>query len=267
MEDDLARLSGPPYRAREVRFKLPDFIDIVLNAGNNRPPLGVAGGQSLPNWGPWADKGGRTIIMSNVGVDADSRKALTTRMASLFCRATAARVVNDPHLEIMTVVLHEAAHNLGPTREYKIGGRTDQALFGGPLATILEELKAETAATYFPAKLVSRKVITARDADLAEVLEAALIFGNIAQGMYDSAGHAKPYSQLSSVQLGFLRRAGALEWNADEAAGNGKDLGCFELHADKWQAAVTPLAKQVLRIKSRGKSPRRRAPRQGGGRR
>jgi hypothetical protein len=252
MENELARMAGPPYRARQVRFKLPDFIDIVLNAGNNRPPLGVAGGQSLPNWGPWADKGGRTMIMSNIGVDADSRGALTTRLTSLLCDATTARVLADPRLETMAIVLHEAAHNLGPTREYKVGRRTDQAFFGGPLATILEELKSETAAAYFPAKLVGRKLITPREGDLVRATVVAAALGSVAQGMYDPAGHTKPYSQLALIELGFLRRGGALEWKADQAAGNGADRGCFELHADRWQAAITPLARKVLRIKSQG---------------
>jgi hypothetical protein len=54
MEDELARLAGPPYQARQVRFKLPDFVDIVLNAGNERSALKVTAGQSLPNWGPVA---------------------------------------------------------------------------------------------------------------------------------------------------------------------------------------------------------------------
>ncbi len=57
MEKALAALAGPPYKARDVKFKLPDFIDIVLNAGDSRPPLGATIGQSLPNWGQVANEG------------------------------------------------------------------------------------------------------------------------------------------------------------------------------------------------------------------
>jgi hypothetical protein len=252
LENELARLAGPPYRARPVRFELPDFIDLVLNAGNNRWSRGAVGGQSLPNWGPWAEKGGRTMIMSNVGVDADSRKVLMTRLASLSCHATMSKVSADPKLEIMAYVLHEAAHNLGPTREHRIKGNLDQVVFGGPLALMLEELKAETAAIYFPAELVRRELITQDEADVAKILEVAFAFGQIAQGVYDSQGRSKPYGELSSIELGVLQGAGVLEWKAGETAANDKDRGCFELHEDLWQGAVAPFAEHVLQIKSRG---------------
>jgi hypothetical protein len=252
MEADFARLAGPPYRARQVRFKLPDFVDIVLNAGINRFALGIVAGQSLPNWGPWADRGGRTMIVSNIDADADTRASLATRAASLYCRATAARFSTDPKLEVMTTIMHEAAHNLGPARTYEIEGRVDQAVFGGPLASLLEELKAETAAIYFPELLVRKKLVPRRDADVGRAGEVAYAFGSVAQGMFDSQGRPKTYSQISSVILGALQRGGVLEWRADELAGNARDRGCFELHDDRWQAAVAPLARQVLRIKSKG---------------
>ena len=64
MEAALAKLAGPPYEARPVTFHLPDFIDIVLNAGEARNALGAAIGESLPNWGPVANEGrGRTVAM------------------------------------------------------------------------------------------------------------------------------------------------------------------------------------------------------------
>ena len=56
MEAALAKLAGPPYEARSVTFHLPDFIDIVLNAGEARNPLGAAIGESLPNFGPGGER-------------------------------------------------------------------------------------------------------------------------------------------------------------------------------------------------------------------
>ena len=74
MEKALAVLAGPPYEAREVSFHLPDFIDIVLNAGDARAARGATIGQSLPNWGPVANEGrGRTVAMTNFYADPDSR--------------------------------------------------------------------------------------------------------------------------------------------------------------------------------------------------
>ena len=52
MESAFAERAGPPYKARTVNFRLPDYIDIVLNAGDDRFAFGITTGQSLPNLGP-----------------------------------------------------------------------------------------------------------------------------------------------------------------------------------------------------------------------
>ena len=75
MEEAIAERAGAPYKARKVTFHLPDFIDIVVNAGDDRDPLGATIGQSLPNWGPVANEGrGRTVAMVNIYTDPDSRR-------------------------------------------------------------------------------------------------------------------------------------------------------------------------------------------------
>ena len=66
MERAIAAMAGAPYQARNVQFKVPDFIDVVLNAGDQRPAHGATIGQSLPNWGPVAEAGGRTVAMGRV---------------------------------------------------------------------------------------------------------------------------------------------------------------------------------------------------------
>jgi hypothetical protein len=252
MENDLAARAGAPYRARQVKFKLPDFIDIVLNAGDSRAPYGATVGESLPNWGPVAEHGGRTVTMTNLYTDGDSQKSLVDQMSALYCKATMAKASPDPKLAIMGVVLHEAAHNLGPAHDYKANGKVDHAAFGGPLASTLEELKAQTAAMYFPSKLVAKKLVSAEQAELAEVRELTWAFGNVALGMYDAEGKPKNYSQLASIQLGSLISAGAVEWKAGESAANGTDQGCYELHLDKYDAAVAKLMSEVLGIKAKG---------------
>jgi hypothetical protein len=254
LEDEFARLAGKPYRRHQVRFKLPDFIDIVLNAGDTRPALGGTGGQSLPNWGRVAERGGRTMVVSNPR-DADGQKAWMDRMASLLCRGSMGSVSTDPRFDMVSAVLHEAAHNLGPAREYKVRGRVDQAIFGGPLAVMLEELKADTATFYFPPELVRRALITQREAELVQTWAVGYAFANVARGMYDAEGRPNTYSHLASIELGALHRAGAFEWKGAETAGNAADRGCFELHWDKWPAAIAELTARVLRIKSRGDRP------------
>ncbi len=67
------RMIGAPYAARKVTFHLPDFIDIVFNAGDDRNALGATIGESLPNWGKVVARGrGRTIAMGNLYTDPDS---------------------------------------------------------------------------------------------------------------------------------------------------------------------------------------------------
>ena len=250
LENDLARLAGKPYRARAVGFKLPDFIDVVLNAGDNRAPIGATVGQSLPNWGPVAESGGRTVTMTNLYTDEDSQKAQTEKMSSLYCPAT--MKMADPKPAIMGIVLHEAAHNLGPSHDYRVNGKVDTAIFGGPLAATLEELKAQTAALYLPTTLVDRHLITAAEADVSRVQEVAWTFGQIAQGMYDPQGKPKNYSQLAAIQLGSLLDTAAVEWKPNQPAANGSDTGCYEVHLEHWNAGASELARQVLQIKGRG---------------
>jgi hypothetical protein len=252
MEGALAKLAGAPYKARKVNFKLPDFIDIVINAGNSRDSHGATIGQSLPNWGKVAEAGGRTVAMTNLYTDADSADALLAQTAALFCPATQQRVDAGPEAALMSIVLHEAAHNLGPAHDYKVKGKSDDEIFGGPLASTMEELKAQTAALYFEGWLAARGVITKEEADNARVRDVAWAFGHISRGMYTSAGIPKNYSQLASIQMGAFVKEKVLVWNADAMAANGTDKGCFEIDLVKWGPAADKLMARVAKAKGKG---------------
>ena len=252
MEKALAALAGPPYEARDVGFALPDFVDIVLNAGDSRSALGATIGQSLPNWGPVAESGGRTIAMVNLYTDPDSETALLEQTASLYCKATMDRFDPDPRHQTFSSVIHEAAHNLGPSHEYKVDGRTDDQVFGGPLASTMEELKAQTASLYFPDWLADRGLLDKTDAEKTHVRDVIWAFGHIAQGMTDARGKPKPYSQLAAIQMGFLSSKDILVWKAGEKAANGNDVGCFDVDISKWRPAVDDLARIVFGAKARG---------------
>jgi hypothetical protein len=257
MEKALADLAGPPYKAREVSFKLPDFVDIALNAGDSRPPSGATIGQSLPNFGPVANVGrGRTVAMTNFYSDPDSVEALKGTTESLFCKDTMAKYTTDREPQLMSTVLHEAAHNLGPAHQYKSNGKIDREAFGGPLASTLEELKAQTAALFFTDWLVEKKQITNEEAEKAHVRDIVWGFGHISRGMYDEDKHPRNYSQLAAIQLGWLMKNNAVTWKADETAANDKDKGCFSLALDKFPAAVKSLMTEVAQIKGKGDKAR-----------
>ena len=257
MEKALAELAGAPYKAREVSFKLPDFVDIALNAGDSRPPSGATIGQSLPNFGPVANEGrGRTVAMTNFYTDPDSIEALKSSTESLFCKDTMAKYTTEREPQIMSTVLHEAAHNLGPAHQYKVNGKIDRDQFGGPLASTLEELKAQTAALFFTDWLADKKEITADEAEKAHVRDIVWGFGHISRGMYDDDKHPRNYSQLAAIQLGWLMENKAVSWKAEEMAANGKDKGCFSIALDKFPAATKSLMIQVAQIKGKGDKAR-----------
>src|SRR6478752_7549011 len=96
--------------------------------------------------------------MTNLYTDDDSLRTMSEKTSALYCAAS--QKLADPKPAIMGIVLHEAAHNLGPSHDYKVDGKVDSAIFGGPLAATLEELKAQTAALYLPATLVDRHLIS-----------------------------------------------------------------------------------------------------------
>jgi hypothetical protein len=252
MEKAVAELAGPPYKARAVDFALPDFIDIVINAGDSRSALGATVGQSLPNWGPVAEAGGRTVAMTNLYTDPDSEASLVETTSALYCKATMDRFDPAPRHQVFSSVMHEAAHNLGPSHEYKVGGKTDDQAFGGPLASTLEELKAQTASLYFPDWLADRGLLDKADAAQSHIRDVVWSFGHIAQGMNDATGRPKAYSQLAAIQMGFLESKGVLVWKPAEKAANGSDVGCFDVDESKWRPAVNDLARIAFGVKARG---------------
>ena len=253
MEDRLAEVAGPPYSAREVAFHLPDFIDIVVNAGDDREPLGATIGQSLPNWGPVANEGrGRTVAMTNLYTDADSAAIRRAQAESLLDATTMARYDEGAEPGLLGTILHEATHNLGPAHEYEVDGETDTAIFGGALASTLEELKAQTGALWYVEMLRERGLISDELAGQSYVDALIWAFGHISRGMYTATGQRKAYSQLAAIQVGFLLEDGALAFDPEATAANGVDRGAFRIDFDHMPAAIEKMMHLVAGIKARG---------------
>ena len=253
MEDDLARLIGPPYAAREVTFHLPDFIDIVVNAGDDRDPLGATIGQSLPNWGPVANEGrGRTVAMSNLYTDPDSIRIQREQVASLFTAGTMESFSDSPEPGLLGTILHEATHNFGPAHEYRYKGKTDTVLFGGPLASTMEEYKAQNGALWFIHWLAARGIITEQMARETYVDSLRWALDHISRGMYTGSGRPKAYSQLAAMEIGFLLDHGALAFDPAAMAANGRDTGAFTIDFEKLPLAVESMMRQSGSIKATG---------------
>ncbi len=254
MEAAIAQASGAPYRARKVAFHLPDFIDIVTNGGDDRSPLSGTIGQSLPNFGPVArESRNRTVAMVNLFTDADSLAAGRAKVESVFDKESLADFVDDPVPGNLATILHEATHNLGPSHDYAVNGRNDRQVFGGPLASMLEELKAQTGSLFLLDLLRSRGIIDETLARRSFINDIGWTMGHISDGMWIEPGHQrKAYSQLAAIQVGFLMDQGAITWEPEAMAANGKDKGAFHVHADKLVAASQALMKVVGGIKARG---------------
>lgn len=256
MEQAVARLAGPPYRARKVTFRLPDFFDVAINAGDARAPAGATVGESLPNFGPVANEGrGRTVAMTNFYTDPDSLASLAQNAQSLLCPEVMPHFTVDPGPELMSTILHEATHNLGPAAQYEAHGKIDVVAFGGPLASMLEELKAQSGASFFIDWLARKGLISAAYAQQAHVSDLLWNLGQISSGMFDSAHHPLAYPELSAMQLGFLMRGGAVRWKPETPAANGKDQGCFAIDFARIAGADTAMLRKVAGIKARGDRP------------
>lgn len=253
MESALAALASDAYQPREVAFHMPDFIRIVINAGDDRDAFGATIGQSLPNWGAVADEGrGRTVAMTNLYTDEDSMERRRAQAASLLSPASMAHYTSDDQAGLLSTILHEATHNLGPSHDYRVNGQTDEEAFGGGLASMLEELKAQSGALFFVEWLRARGVID--DAQAQRVYTDSIVwaFGHISRGMYTPSGQRKAYSQLAAVQVGFLLDEGALAWDPDATAADGESRGAFTIDHARMPAAATALMTLVMRIKATG---------------
>jgi hypothetical protein len=234
-------------------FYLPDFIDIVINAGDARDPLGATIGQSLPNWGPVANEGrGRTVAMSNLYTDPDSMAARRAQAESVLETSSMKAYTGDTSPGLLSTILHEATHNLGPAHEYKVGGKTAAQAFSGPIAQVMEELKAQTGGLFLIEFLRGKKIITDEDAARAYIDAIGWAFGHTSQGMYSGGGDRKTYSNLAAIQIGILIENGVLTWDPKAKAANGKDTGAFTLHKDKIVPVVDDMMKLVGGIKAKG---------------
>ncbi|MGD0524008.1 MAG: hypothetical protein ABSE49_02625 [Polyangiaceae bacterium] len=250
MEAAVAGLIGAPYVKRRVTFHLPDFIQVVLNAGDDRQPMGAVAGESLPNWGKVETQGrGRTVAMTNIGTDPDGRAVSRRRVESLFDAASAATYSDADEPSLIGTILHEATHNLGPTYTYVFHGKKYVAAFGGPTAAMLEELKAETGAMYFLDWMGKKGVVSPELARQAYAAWLAWCLRHISTGVR-SGSDDQSYSQLAAIQVGFLLDEGALVFDPAAPAANGTDRGAFAMKLEKLPAAFEKLLKVVATIKA-----------------
>jgi hypothetical protein len=192
------------------------------------------------------------VVMTNLYTDADSAaRRCSTQTGSLFCTATQAKMSADPAVALMTTVLHEAAHNLGPSHDYKVKGKTDDAIFGGPMAAMMEELKAQTAALYFSEWLAKARRDHRRGragvarprhrVGLRPHRDRHVHRRRLAQDLLAARGDPARHAVRQ-------RRPGV---DPEDKAANGTDTGCFELDLERGRPRSTSSRRACSRPRPR----------------
>lgn len=256
MEAAVAARAGAPYRARQVAFRLPDFVDVVLHAGYERAPLGATIGDSLPNTGPVAEQGRRrTTVMINLLKDPDSVATLRAVVATLFDSDALTAYAPESEAGLVDPMLHEIAHNLGPNRDYRVAGRSAKDVFGGDVAEMLDELEAQTGALFLVELARAHGVVSDQLASqiYADGIEWAI--GHVARGMYAGDGARKPYGQAGAIQLGILIEEGALSWDPRARAADASASGAFAIRRDKLVPAIDHMMTRIAGILARADKP------------
>ncbi|MEM7676555.1 MAG: hypothetical protein AAF449_11180, partial [Myxococcota bacterium] len=253
MEQKLASLAGRTYRARNVDFKAPDFVNIILNAGDARRPTGAYIGQSLPRQGPMVQAGKqRTLAFSNLYSDLDSRAQLKSLADNYFCAASATIFSSEPKPRIIAAVLNDASRNLGPTSDYLLKGKTPDEVFGGMLATILEELKAQAASMYFIGWLKDKELIEPEVAHQVYAFGVIGALNYISRGVFAPDGRRRVHGHAGALQLGALIEGGALEWRPNENTAAGHDRGCFSMNVERYSTSTESLVATAVKVKASG---------------
>ncbi|MEK7746262.1 MAG: hypothetical protein AAB576_06310, partial [Elusimicrobiota bacterium] len=189
----------------------------------------------------------RTVVMTNLYEDPDSKKTAREKAAWMLDEKSLAYYPSDKEPGLVSTILHEAAHNLGPHGDYRVEGRTPSDIFGGRVEGVLEELKAQTAALWSLDFLLKKGLLTQDQVRRAYAHDIVWCLGHIANGMTTDTGAPKPYSQLSAVQIGTFLRSGALRWTAGEDA-----VERLRIDFDRLPAAVEGLLREAGRIKASG---------------
>ena len=156
MEQQIASARrGALQACARCRFQLPDFIDVVLNAGDQRKPLGATIGQSPAQLGTGGRGGRPTTAMTNLYTDPDSIAA--ARRCSRRCSARPATPRQPQGKEEVLESRCCTRQRTTSARRTTTGWAAEHhRAFGGPLLPRWKASKAQNSSLYLLSLLQSR---------------------------------------------------------------------------------------------------------------
>lgn len=253
MEAKMTALAGAPYAQRDVDLGVPDFVHIILNAGETRRPVGAYIANTLPDAGPIADAGRRrTVSFNNLFTDPDSRARLESGVKDYFCPDSAWRFSSDPEPRVINSIFFLAGRNVGPTDDYRVRGRSQAEIFGGSMARVLNQVKGQASALHFVRWLKGRELIEPQLAERSFASGVMWSMQNLVQSLFAADGSRTVAGHIGAVMMGALLKGGAVQWRSDMAPASGSDKGCLSVYFDRFDEPVEQLLTEVVRIKARG---------------
>ena len=250
MEAKMAALAGAPYEARDVDLGIPDFVDIILNAGETRRPMGAYIGHILPNAGAVAEEGrSRTIAFTNLYSDLDSQDRFNKASKGYFCEESAWKFSARPNPRIVNSIFHIAGLNLGPNDEYRVRGQLAPEIFGGTLAVTLKQIKGQTSALHFIDWLRSKELIEPKLADTATAFGLFWSISHVSRGVFAGDGRRSVHGHVGAVIIAALLESGAIVWRP---AASKKNEGCLDVDIEAVAKPIEKLLKTVAQIKASG---------------
>jgi hypothetical protein len=251
----------PYVKFQDVKFNIPDIVDIAIFAGDARNPRGGILGQMLPNYS-YQEVGLRQLIMQGYDTDPRVREMAQEKAKLILHPETLAVYTANPDVGTFNATSHELTHSfpVGGTQTQIYDPQSRQAkthpdgkpmtvkdALGGQLSTGIEELRAETGTLFWIGWLAAQGKVSqvlAQDAYASQLLWA---INHVSQGMTDPvSGTPDTYSRLAGAQIRYFLSHGALEFID----------GKFKMNFSLYPQVTRAFLKEVIDIQLTGDKQR-----------
>jgi hypothetical protein len=186
------------------------------------------------------EKGSKKIFFKNFG-DARVDYVILPIAKKLMMPEQAAKVSGDGYLT--GSIMHEIAHDLGPTFAQRDGKQMDINEAIGPAYAGLEEAKADTVGMFGLKWLVDHKAVPTERLEEAYASYVAGLLRTLRFGTGEAHGRAE------MMEFNYLAENGALSHNA----------GRYRIDYAKMPAVIATLAKELLMMEAAGDRARTEA--------